>query len=87
MAIIKQSYLPLQAQKKELTSTKFLSDGKSLLYLGWSVGRSVCLQNEIYLDETHCSKHLNEKCLFKLEFFISKMMKKLLNANYILVKI
>ena len=25
--------------------------------------RSVGLQNEIYLDETHCSKHLNEKRL------------------------
>ena len=39
--------------------------------VGLSVGRSVCrsvclsvcLQNEIYVDETHCSKHLNEKCL------------------------
>ena len=27
-----------------------------------SVGRSVGLQNEIYLDETHGSKHLGEKC-------------------------
>ena len=38
----------------------FLSNGKSLLYLGRSVSRSVGLQNEIYLDETHCSKHLND---------------------------
>ena len=45
----------------------FLSDEKSLLYLGQSVGRSVGqsvgLQNEIYLDKTHGSKHLNEKCI------------------------
>ena len=48
----------------EQPSTKmFLSNGKSLLYLGRSFG----LQNEIYLDETHCVKHLNEKyILWKL---------------------
>ena len=43
----------------------FLSDGKSLLYLGRSVCLSVCLQNELYLDETNGSKHLNEKCLLQ----------------------
>ena len=31
--------------------------------VGLSVGLLVGLQNEIYLDETHGSKHLYEKCL------------------------
>ena len=34
-----------------------------LRLVGLSVGRMIRLQNEIYLDETHGSKHLNEKCL------------------------
>ena len=63
---------------------EFLSDGKSLMYLGrsvgrsveqlvgWSVGLLVSLQNEIYLDETHGSRHLNEKSLLlKLLVYIS----------------
>ena len=44
-----------------ISFTPFLNDGKSLLYLRWAIRRLVCLQNEIYLDETHGSMHLNKK--------------------------
>ena len=40
-----------------LMKSTFVSDCKFLLYLVWLVWW-VCLQNRIYLDETHGSKHL-----------------------------
>ena len=48
---------------KVLSQLKLIFKRRQVASILRSVGLSVCLQNEIYVDETHCSKHLNEKCL------------------------
>ena len=62
LTLVNKRYLHLNFISTD-TNTNMIFKRRQVASIIRSVGLSVCLQNEIYLDETHGSKHLNGKCL------------------------